>query len=393
MSKTASLTAARGVKPSTMTDLLAKLIQTSTRLQRIRILLGELKSLTGADRTGLIVAQSPETVYWTDRTEHPEPYFVDNHETHQFGALMAWAEKQPAGPARAADAGTIPATYGISALLVLRDNDAAGVVLLCGANVTLPRGDMAASVSGLLTLEAVEQRTTNNLNKFLSEFAHDQRNSLNVVSMSADVLNETVEMQGRAKTHMTRIFDNSLQLGNQIENALSVDRYDPETDEYHMMLEQVDLVELRREICDRYIQVAQGKKITFKIPHVRGTVNVMGDRGMITRAITNLIDNALKFTPEGGAIEVQIIRGKQAMQVIVKDTGPGIAPENLERIFDRKVRIRQARHIRGLGLGLYIVKSVALKHGGRAWVESVPGEGSTFYMTLPVKQRPANGSK
>jgi signal transduction histidine kinase len=131
--------------------------------------------------------------------------------------------------------------------------------------------------------------------------------------------------------------------------------------------------------------VAQGKKITFKVPHVRGTANVSADRGMVTRAITNLVDNALKFTPEGGTIEVSILRDKAAMQVVVKDTGPGIAPENLDRIFERKVRIRQARQIRGLGLGLYIVKSVALKHGGRAWVESTPGEGSTFFLTLPVK--------
>jgi signal transduction histidine kinase len=327
MSKMTSPAAASGIRPSRTIELLGKLTQASTRLQRIRILLTDLQRTTGAERVGLIVAQSAETIYWADRTEHPEPYWVDNHETHQFDPMLAWAERQPSG-VTAADPAHLPVTYGIDKAIVLRDHaDAAGIIILCGA-----------------------------------------------------------------KLDLTRIFDNSLQIGNQIENALSVDRYDPETDEYHMLVEQVDLVELRREICDRYIQVAQGKKITFKVPYVRGAANVMADRGMVTRAITNLIDNALKFTPEGGAIEVQIVRGKGAMQVVVKDTGPGITPENLERIFERKVRIRQARHIRGLGLGLYIVKNVALKHGGRAWVESTPGEGSTFFLTLPVKST-ANGSK
>ncbi len=158
-----------------------------------------------------------------------------------------------------------------------------------------------------------------------------------------------------------------------------------------MQLDVVDLVEMRREICDRYIQVAQGKHITFKVPRFRGNAIIKADPIMVQRAITNLIDNALKFTPEGGTIEVSIMREKGAIQIVVKDTGPGIAPENHERIFDRKVRIQQRKHIRGLGLGLFIVKNVAMKHGGRTWVESAPGEGSTFYLTLPIEP-PVNGS-
>jgi signal transduction histidine kinase len=393
MSTTASPTAARGVKPSTTTELLEKLIKTSTRLQRIRILLAELKAVSKADRVALIVAQAPETVYWTENTERPEPYYVDHTEVDKFEYAMKWVDRQPAGLIRAADTEDLPDGYDVHSVIVLRDNDAAGMVLLCGGAVKIPAIEAVDVITSLLTLVAVEQRTTNNLNKFLNEFAHDQRSNLNVVSMSADALPELVKMEGKAQVHMTRIFDNSLQIGNQIENALSVDRYNPETDEYRMHFERVDLVELRREICDRYVQVAQGKKINFKFPYVRGSAAVAGDVGMITRAITNLIDNAFKFTPEGGTIEVLIVRGKEAMQVVVKDTGPGIAPENIERIFDRQVRIRQTRHTRGLGLGLYIVRNVALKHGGHAWAESTPGQGSTFFLTLPVKQQRANGRK
>lgn len=392
MSKTAPPNEAHGVRQPSTSELLARLIHSTSRLHRIRTLLSELQQLTAADRVGLVVAESAETVYWADRTEHPEPYWVENHETQQFGPTMDWAAGQTAGYYPATEVEHLPLVYAVSGVIVLRNKqDVSGVILFVGSEFAVTNQEYFDIVLGLLTLTAIEQRTTNNLNKFLGEFAHDQRNILNVVSMSADVLNDMSEMPGTSKIHLNRIFDNSLQIGNQIENALSVERYDPETDEYHMMLEPVDLIELRREICDQYIQVAQGKRITLKMPYVRGNLVISADRGMVTRAITNLIDNALKFTPEGGMIEVMLIRGKGFVQVAVKDNGPGVGQENLDRIFDRKVRIRQAKHVRGLGLGLFIVRNVAIKHGGRAWVESKPGEGSTFYLTLPVKNN--NGTK
>lgn len=299
---------------------------------------------------------------------------------------MQWAEDKPVGFSYTADL-PIMDTYHITGIIPLRSaSELVGMVAFTGNNLHAPEmGDELHQLVGLLTLMAIEQRTTNNLNKFLGEFAHDQRNSLNVVSMSADMLNEMADMPPKSKVHLTRIFDNSLQIGNQIENALSVERYDPETDEYHMNVEEVDLIELRREICERYIQVAQGKKISIKMPYVRGNFLVYADLGMVTRAITNLVDNALKFTQEGGQIEVSLSKDKAEVKIAVNDNGPGINAENIERIFERKVRIRQARHVRGLGLGLYIVRNAALKHGGRAWVESTVGEGSTFYLALPLK--------
>lgn len=376
----------------TMADLLSRLIHADSRLQRIRILLLALKTLVGANQAGLIVSQSAENLYWTDYTEHPEPYLKDGHSVKLFDPAMAWAEHQETGFYDASTVKGLPESYDVSSVFVLRGKtEAVGVVLFTGSINTQPVRETLDTIIGLLTLVTIEQRTTNNTNLFFGDFAHDQRSCLSVLSLSADALNDTKGMPEKASVHLNRIFDNSLQIGIQIENALSVNRYDPETDEYHMQLDIVDLVEMRREICDRYIQVAQGKKITFKVPRFRGNAIIKADPIMVQRALTNLIDNALKFTPEGGTIEVSILREKGAIQLTVKDTGPGIAPENHERIFDRKVRIQQRKHIRGLGLGLFIVKNVAMKHGGRTWVESAPGEGSTFYLTLPVDP-PVNGS-
>ena len=392
MSATSAPYAPESAGQMTMADLLSRLVHADSRLKRIRILLLSLKELVGADQAGLIVAQSAENLYWTDYTEHPEPYLKDGHSVKLFDPAMVWAEHQESGFYDASVVDGLPKTYNVSSVFVLRGKtETVGVVLFTGSVNTQPTRETLNTIVGLLTLVTIEQRTTNNTNLFFGDFAHDQRSCLSVLSLSADALNDTKGMPEKANVHLNRIFDNSLQIGIQIENALSVNRYDPETDEYHMQLDVVDLVEMRREICDRYIQVAQGKYITFKVPRFRGNAIIKADPIMVQRAITNLIDNALKFTPEGGTIEVSIMREKGAIQIVVKDTGPGIAPENHERIFDRKVRIQQRKHIRGLGLGLFIVKNVAMKHGGRTWVESAPGEGSTFYLTLPIEP-PVNGS-
>lgn len=392
MSATSAPFASEAAGQITVADLLSRLVHADSRLKRIRILLTCFKELVGANQAGLIVSQSAENLYWTDYTEHPEPYLKDGHSVKLFDPAMAWAEHQEAGFYDVSAVIGLPESYDVTSIFVLRGKtETVGVVLFAGSINVQPARETLDIIVGLLTLVTIEQRTTNNTNLFFGDFAHDQRSCLSVLSLSADALNDTKGMPEKASVHLNRIFDNSLQIGIQIENALSVNRYDPETDEYHMQLDVVDLVEMRREICDRYIQVAQGKNITFKVPRFRGNAIIKADPIMVQRAITNLIDNALKFTPEGGTIEVSIAREKGAIQIIVKDTGPGITADNHERIFERKVRIQQRKHIRGLGLGLFIVKNVALQHGGRTWVESAPGEGSTFYLTLPIEP-PANGT-
>jgi two-component system, OmpR family, sensor histidine kinase VicK len=105
----------------------------------------------------------------------------------------------------------------------------------------------------------------------------------------------------------------------------------------------------------------------------------------VEQVVTNLVENAIKYSPEGGPITVRVTGGN-ALTVSVSDRGVGITPEHAEKLFERFYRVDSslARSTKGVGLGLYICKSLVEAHGGRIWVESVPGRGSTFAFTLPA---------
>ena len=147
-----------------------------------------------------------------------------------------------------------------------------------------------------------------------------------------------------------------------------------------------DLAKLVANTFDQLAPLAKDRNIAMT-RHIEGDCQVLADDDKIGRVLTNLVDNALKFTPPDGKVTVLVEPMPDQAEFVrcaVRDTGPGIPPEHLERIFERFVQAPSGHVVRrGTGLGLTFCKLVVEAHGGRIWVESKENEGSTFYFTLP----------
>jgi signal transduction histidine kinase len=115
-------------------------------------------------------------------------------------------------------------------------------------------------------------------------------------------------------------------------------------------------------------------------------LEVYGDRQNLSQLVNNLLDNAIKYTPEGGQIAVRVQRHQQSVQLEVEDNGIGISPQFQERVFERFYRVDKARSqsLGGTGLGLSIVRNIAERHQGKVGVVSQPGRGSTFSFQMPL---------
>lgn len=129
---------------------------------------------------------------------------------------------------------------------------------------------------------------------------------------------------------------------------------------------------------------ARKKGILFAIARLNSPVAIVCDRARVELALSNLLDNALKFTPDGGRVEIGAEMAGDRVRLWVQDSGPGIHPDDQPHIFERFYR-GGAQAGDGNGLGLAIVKSVAQAHGGRAWVESESAAGSRFVIELPAR--------
>jgi len=118
-----------------------------------------------------------------------------------------------------------------------------------------------------------------------------------------------------------------------------------------------------------------------------GPVVASVDAPRFEQVITNLVENGLKYSPEGGEVRVTLARAGDEARITVEDHGIGISQEDVPLVFERFHRGRNVddRRFAGMGLGLYITRGIVEQHGGRTWVESTPGQGSTFYVSLPLE--------
>jgi len=146
--------------------------------------------------------------------------------------------------------------------------------------------------------------------------------------------------------------------------------------------EEVDMAEIVRDASDLFLPIAEDKGLRF-ITSLPDHVFIQGDLRKLQRMVANLLDNALKFTPPEGIIRISIERNQEMVVISFSDTGIGISPHNLPRIFDRFYQCDQSRSRGGVGLGLSLARAIVRSHGGDITVMSTLGEGSQFTITLP----------
>jgi len=143
---------------------------------------------------------------------------------------------------------------------------------------------------------------------------------------------------------------------------------------------QSDLVAIARRVVELQQVPAADHQVVLDAPaHLEG----MWDGQRLDQLLTNLVSNAIKYSPAGSEVQVSV-RGRAGEACVrVSDHGIGLSPDQIQRLFQPFTRLYNGQEVQGVGLGLYISKAIVEAHGGRIWVESAPGQGSTFMVTLP----------
>lgn len=221
---------------------------------------------------------------------------------------------------------------------------------------------------------------------FLSTVTHELRTPLTVIHGAVDLMSDVkpVNLTGEQRELIKLIDEESIHLNNIIGDILEVSK---EKEKLRVNLKRHSIEEIVNEVLDAARPRAKMKKIQIILDIKEGAPLVLVDRDRIKRAISNLVENAVKFNREEGKITVKVDYKGKHVNVSVMDTGIGIPESELDRVFDKFYRIERgtSRKYPGTGLGLAMIKNIIETHGGKIWVKSTLGEGTEFMFTLPAE--------
>jgi signal transduction histidine kinase len=229
---------------------------------------------------------------------------------------------------------------------------------------------------------------------FVSHVSHELRTPLTAIKGAVDlILRELAGPLTEKQIHyLTRVRSNTQHLAGLINDLLDLSRI--ESGRIEVKSTRVFLSAVVHDVVEALRPVAAEKVIALEATICEPSILVWADRDKINQVLTNLIGNAIKFTPVQGRITVSASRnGAESVQVSVSDTGPGVASDEKEKIFAKFYRVAEVNgeNSKGTGLGLAISKALVELHGGKIWVESADGCGSTFSFTLPLSAPVTSG--
>jgi two-component system heavy metal sensor histidine kinase CusS len=218
------------------------------------------------------------------------------------------------------------------------------------------------------------------LSQFSADLAHELRTPIGNILGEAQVALTRDRAPGEYREVIASTIAECERLSGIVDNLLFVARVDAAREP--IAWKQFDARAAVEKIAAFYQTIAEDRHVAI---NCSGEGEIHADPVLFQRAVSNLVDNALRFTPEGGTIQISIAGKDAQSEVTVSDNGCGIAPEHLPRVFDRFYRADSSRSSDGAGLGLALVRSIVELHGGSAAIESKIGQGTTVKLTFPLE--------
>ncbi len=242
-------------------------------------------------------------------------------------------------------------------------------------------------------VDVTEIRRLESMRKdFVANVSHELRTPITAVRSAAETARRTIEKDPEAALRFLEMIErNAFRLQELVEDLLELSRI--ESKQVKLQTESVDLVPVVEQVLALFRETSERKRLRMTAIVASGMRPARGDRRAVEQVLTNLIENAVKYCPDGAAVTVRIAEGTTEgptagafLRVAVEDTGPGIDPKHLPRLFERFYRADKgrSRDMGGTGLGLSIVKHLVEAMEGKVGVDSTPGKGTSFWFTLPI---------
>lgn len=342
-----------------------------------------LSAQVGRQRMEAILASSPDPVLVTDYQNHlllanPAAWHLLGHKLREENHLpieeyISQKELLDLLSSSDSDPG--------SAEIELEDNR----TYFATASPILADGQQMGRVCVLRDITRFKELETLK-SDFVSTVSHDLRSPLTLMRGYATMLQMVGGLNEQQMSYVHKINNGIERMTNLINNLLDLGRIEAGIG---LKLEMVRVVDLAQQVVEGLQLQAAQKQMDLAVEDPKQPMPmIQADPALLQQALHNLVENAIKYTERGGKVRVKLSAHKDGVLFVVSDTGIGIAPVDQPRLFERFYRTsrREARKQRGSGLGLAIVKSIAERHGGRVWVESQLGQGSNFYLSLPLRQ-------
>ncbi|MBU3911551.1 MAG: response regulator [Candidatus Omnitrophica bacterium] len=217
---------------------------------------------------------------------------------------------------------------------------------------------------------------------FVANVAHEFRTPLTIIKGNVDMVLKGG--LGKVEASQKEMLDGAIRVANRLSRLVNdlLDISKIESGKMQLKKETLNVNKIIEENISVFRKMMQDRKQVLKQDLANDMPDIKGDMDKVTQVFVNLLSNAIKYSPDNGNITIKTVNLETEIMVEVSDTGEGIAPESLDKVFDKFTRVT-AEKKEGTGLGLPIAKDIVVLHKGRMWVKSELGKGSQFYFTLP----------